>query len=98
MASVLRQQAHEAVNLTPHLLGTLITWTIVPILNASLLAEVSLADKNSALFLLTLSYSISNEADFIIGASAGIGPGLDTEGLFPVLQSEFGANPRLIYG
>jgi hypothetical protein len=103
--------ARQTVGLVPgmgkHQLGLSALWQAHPLLLSQLAAIYSLSD-HSALLTPTLTYSIENEADCVIGALIGLGerprtrrvqPDPDSPATMETLEirSEYGAYPDVFF-
>lgn len=75
-----------------HYAGVSASAELIPILHAGVLALANLGDR-SGMLSFNLSYSISNEADFVAGAIVGRGTPPSMAGDTLALASEFGATP-----
>jgi hypothetical protein len=90
-----RVAAGRALQMSQHVMAALVAYDLLPILNGSLAALVSLSDGSCA-FLPGLRYSVSDESDLIASALLGVGrrprPGPPV-----TLRSEFGSYPDYYY-
>jgi hypothetical protein len=90
-----RVASGRALQMSRHVVAGLVAYDLVPVLNGSLGALVSLSDGSCAL-LPGLRYSVSDESELLAGALLGMGrhPRLGP----PVsLRSEFGSYPDFYY-
>jgi hypothetical protein len=96
-AALQRVMAGRAFQLSEHLVGALVSYDLLPILNGQLAAITSLSD-GSGIIQPGLCYSIADESDVLAGALIAYGrrPGL-TAALQPELRSEFGTYPNFYY-
>ena len=90
--SFLRVARGTSLQVSQHVLGLVATYELLPILHASLALLVSLAD-GSGQVQPGLTYSISDEADFLFGALIPWGARPDQL----TLESEFGTYPTAFY-
>ncbi|MBN2493702.1 MAG: hypothetical protein JXR96_03835 [Deltaproteobacteria bacterium] len=91
-ASLLRMMGGGSLHMGEHLVGLVLTYELLPILNASLAWLFSASDLSS-LIQPGLLLSVSNESDFLFGAMIGLGARPTAAGL----QSEFGTYPNVYY-
>lgn len=84
-------------HLSTRLLGTMLSYDLLPIINSRLVWIYSLSDRSS-LFQQSLSISLTDESDLILGGNICLGekPYL-SQNLYPRILSEFGTYPHVIY-
>ena len=97
VAAGLRLMAGEVQNLSRHLLGALVQWSPIPVLDLKLAGMFSLSD-GSVLLTPTVGYSISDEADFTAGVMIPLGKRPEEGLLYPRPASEFGTYPHAFFG
>ncbi|MDP6358040.1 MAG: hypothetical protein QF473_23190 [Planctomycetota bacterium] len=96
-AALLRFNTGGALNLSRHLAGVTASYEIMPILIGRLVALVSLTDQ-SAQIQPGFTLSVSDETDFLIGASLNVGDRpRQSLGPLPEVRSEFGSQPNVLY-
>ena len=100
-ASLLRSATGQSVSLGEYLAGLQLSYDFHPLLTGQAVWIYSFSDASS-LVSPTLTYSVSDEADFICGATMGFGerpssmqvmPGLN----IPVPESEYGTYPDVFF-
>jgi len=100
-ASLLRSATGQSVSLGEYLAGLQLSYEFHPLLTGQAVWIYSFPDASS-LVSPTLTYSVSDEADFICGATMGFGkrpsttqvmPGL----IIPVPESEYGTYPDVFF-
>ena len=95
-ASLARVFAQESFSLSRNLIGLSGVWETTPLLRLSALLVIS-ADDGSLQIQPLLTYSVSDEAEFIAGFAFNIGDRPDDAGLLPILRSEFGSYPHSLF-
>ena len=92
-----RVLAGRALQMSEHVAGGLVSYDLLPLLNGSVAAIVSLSD-GSGVVQPGLSYSISDESDVLFGALLAFGRRPRPTSLTdPGLRSEFGTYPDFYY-
>lgn len=79
-----------------HYLGVTMGGEIIPILQLVAMGMLNMQD-HSGLAVVTLVYSIADEADLVFGVMTPWGRAPDTSGLVPELQSEYGQSPLNLF-
>ena len=84
-------------HLSTRLLGTMLSYDLLPIINSRLVWIYSLSDRTS-LFQPSLSISLTDESDLILGGNICLGetPYL-SQNQYPRILSEFGTYPDVLY-
>ncbi len=84
-------------HLSTRLLGAMLSYDLLPIVNSRLVWIYSLSDRSS-LFQPSLSISLTDESDLILGGNICLGekPYL-SQNLYPRILSEFGTYPDILY-
>jgi len=84
-------------HLSTRLLGTMLSYDFLPIINSRLVWVYSLSDRSS-LFQPSLSISLTDESDLILGGNICLGeePYL-SQNQYPRILSEFGTYPDVLY-
>jgi hypothetical protein len=96
-ASTLRVGLGDSFHLGRHLLGVMVGYNILPILNGSLAWIFSAVD-GSSLLQPGFIFSVADEVDFLFGAMIGLGARPKEPMLFDLGQkSEFGTYPNIYY-
>ncbi len=92
-----RVLAGRALQMSEHVAGALVGYDLLPILNGSIAAIVSLSD-GSGVVQPGLSYSVADESDVLVGALLAFGRRPRPTSLTdPGLRSEFGTYPDFYY-
>jgi hypothetical protein len=96
LAAFARQSVGALNSVSPHLLGANASYELLPVLVGRLATVVSLTDR-SVLAMPSVTWSVSDEAELMVGAVLGFGRRTDWTSPVPEPQSEFGAQPLLFY-
>ena len=92
-----RVLAGRALQMSEHVVGALVSYDLLPILNGSIAGIVSLSD-GSGVIQPGLSYSVADESDVLAGALVAFGRRPRPTSLTnPGLRSEFGTYPDFYY-
>jgi hypothetical protein len=95
-AALARVSALESFAISRNLIGFAAVWETTPLVTLSALMVVS-ADDGSLQLQPLLTYSVSDESEFIFGAGLNFGDRPDKTGLIPELKSEYGTYPHSIF-
>ena|GEM_PF-432295 len=87
----------EAIDLSRHLVGGVVTYDVTPTIVAKLSGVVGASSTASAFIGPSVDWSLTESVDLSGGALVSVGARPDYSGPAPVLRSEFGSYPNVYF-